>query len=337
MATREAPVSLARCIEGFFRERLVAQRRASRSTLAAYRDGLRLLLIFCSQRSGKRPTDLTFENMGRDAVLAFLDHLEEERGNAIRSRNARLAAIRSFFQYVSYCAPDLVAHAQQILAIPSKRAPRAALKYLSDDEVDALLMTPDRTDPMGFRDYVLMLFLVRTGARVSEAVGVNRRDLRLEGAPQVLLRGKGSKERVIPIAAEFARVLAQMAHIRHLAPHADAPVFLNARGARLSRFGVIHILDGATTAASCVHPTLAGRSISPHTLRHTCAMQLLQAGVDLATIQAWLGHSRVDTTHWYAEANLEMKRRALEQCPVVETLGSSFEPDDALLQLLEQF
>jgi site-specific recombinase XerD len=224
---------------------------------------------------------------------------------------------------------------QQVLSIPTKRAPKPALQYLGAEELRALLRTPDRNTPLGRRDYALLLFLARTGARVSETVGINAADLRLDSPRQVLIRGKGAKERVVPLSDDLASVLHALCVERSLDPAAKAPVFVNVRDNRLTRFGVIHILKRTAIRASQIEPLLASRTVFPHLLRHTAAMNLLQSGVDLTTIQSWLGHVSIDTTHCYVEADLEMKHRALQKCTTTPTEFALYQPTDELLALLD--
>jgi site-specific recombinase XerD len=322
-------------LESFFRRRLVTQRRASPETIVSYRDALRLFLVFVSEKISKPPNRLAVEDLDRDMVLAFLDHLEKERGNTIRTRNARLAAIRSFFNHVAYCDPSSVGISQRILSIESKRTVKRVIGYLRHHEMDAIISTPDCSTPRGRRDRALLLFLVQTGARVSEAVGVNLSDLRRERPQQVLLRGKGSKERIVPISSDMASMLWALCEERGVDPGQEVPVFVNARGQRLTRHGVIHILRRAVAAASKSCPEIAKRSISPHTLRHTAAMNLLSSGVDLIVIQSWLGHASMASTHQYVEVNLEMKRRALGKCEIMEAGFEPYKPTDEVLLLLE--
>jgi len=327
---------LPELLESFFRQRLALQRGASPATIATYRDALRLLVVFAARRMGKPPSHLVIEDLDRDMVLAFLDHLEQERGNGTRTRNARLAAIRAFFHHAVYCDPGHMGISQRILAIPGKRVTRPVLDYLRPEELEAILCAPDRTTLQGRRDHALLLFLGRTGARVSEAIGINVADLRLNKPFQVLLRGKGKKERIVPLDEATARVVRAL-YTENPAPRDEAaPVFINARGQRLSRHGVIHILQRATRTASLRCPTLSDRCISPHTLRHTVAMHLLQAGVDLATIRSWLGHADLRTTHHYLEADIEMKRRALEKCTIGDAAPPRYQPKDKVLALLDE-
>jgi site-specific recombinase XerD len=332
---RTQSLTLASLLESFFRKRLVAQRRASPATINSYRYALRLLLVFASERLGKSPSRLTVEDLNNDMVLAFLDHIETGRGNCIRTRNARLAAIRSFFHHVAYSDPASMGFAQRILGIPGKRTSQRVVSYLSREELDAVLSSPDLNKVEGRRDRALLLFLSRTGARVSETVGVNHADLRLETPTQVLLHGKRSKDRVVPLARDLVVVLRALREEHHIPAQAKLPVFVNVRGRRLTRFGVIHIVRRAVDKAADVIPRLAERSISPHTLRHTTAMNLLQAGIDMTTIQSWLGHASVTTTHHYVEADVEMKRRALAKCEFSNVKCARFQPTDEILALLD--
>lgn len=326
--------SLGDLLESFFRRRLVAQRQASPHTLAAYRDAIRLLLLFAAERHGKPPSGLAVGDLDRDAVLAFLDHLEQQRHNSIATRNARLAALRAFFQHVAASDPEAMAIAQRVLSIPVKRATKRLLGYLDQKDLETILAAPDRRTPLGRRDHALLLFIARTGARVSEACDANVADLRLQWPQQVLLRGKGGKERAIPLSKDTTQQLQALCDQRRLPPDSKAPLFVNSRGGRLTRHGVTHILRRAVATGSSTNPELADRTISPHTLRHTKAMHLLQSGVDLTTIQSWLGHASPNTTHHYVEADLEMKRRALEKCVVSDTPHVRYEPPDGVLALL---
>lgn len=329
------PPTLATMLESFFRKRLAAQRNASAATIASYRDAIRLLLVFASEQAGKQPSRLRIEDLDRDVVLTFLEHLEVRRGNSIRTRNARLAAIRSFFQHVAYEDPGSMGIAQRIISIPGKRTVRRVVSYVRKDELDVLLATPDRLRSKGRRDYALLLFLARTGARVSETVAVNMSDLRLETPCQVLLHGKRSKDRVVPLAGDLVAALRELSSERAIPNDAAEPVFINAKGTRLSRFGVIHILDTIVSEVQMSHPGMLSGAISPHTMRHTTAMHLLQAAVDLTTIQAWLGHASVLTTHHYMEADVEMKRRALASCDHPDAKPSRYQPPDDVIKLLE--
>jgi site-specific recombinase XerD len=327
--------TLASLLESFFHQHLMAQRRASPATVNAYRDALRLFLVFASERAGKPPSRLSLVELDRAVVLAFLDHLERERNNSVSTRNVRLTAIRSFFQHVAYCDPAAMSLANRVLSIQSKKTTKRLVGYLCQDELDAILGASNQSTPLGRRDYALLLFLARTGARVSEAIGVNVEDLQLQQPSYVLFRGKGSKERIVPLAKDIAAVLKQLIHELGITTDLQSPVFINARGQRLTRHGVLHIIKRAVAIATRTYPPLATKTISPHSFRHTAAMNLLRSGVDLTTIQSWLGHASVNTTHQYVEADLEMKRRALEKCNVTEAKLVTYRPTDKLLALLE--
>lgn len=327
--------SLAQLLDSFFHQRLIAQRRASPATVNAYRDALRLFLVFASKRAGRPPSRLSLKELDRDVVLAFLNHLEQERHNTIRTRNLRLTVIRSFFQHVAYCDPAAMSLANRVLNIPGKRTTKRLVGYLSQAEVDAILAAPDRATPQGRRDYGLLLFLARTGARVSESIGVNAADLQLQRPSHVLFRGKGSKERIVPLEKDIAAVLKALIQERGIATDSQSPVFVSHRGQRLTRMGITHILRRAVAIAVKVKSHLAAKAISPHTLRHSLAMDLLQSGVDLTTIRSWLGHASTNTTHQYVEADLEMKRRALEKCDDRQASPAPYQPPDEVLAILE--
>ncbi len=336
MSTLSSP-RLAHLLESFFRQRLLLQRRASPNTVAAYRDTLRLLVVFTAEEVGRPPCRLDIEDLDRDRVLAFLDHLEKERGNSPRTRNARLAAIRAFYQYISYLDPMLMGSAQRVLAIPNKRVDRPVLGYLRTEELDAVLAAPVRSTVVGRRDYTIILFLAETGARVSEAVAVDAADVRFVRPRHVRLVGKGRRERLLPLDQDLGDALRDLGVERGLAQHDVEPLFVGRRGGRLTRFGVTHLLRRAVGIACATQPQLADRQISPHTLRHTAAMRLLQSGVDLTTIRSWLGHVHVDTTHHYLEIDLEMKRRALATCaPPGSPSMARYDPPDDVLALLDE-
>jgi site-specific recombinase XerD len=322
-------------LESFFTQRLVRQRQASPATIGAYKDALRLLVQFAVRRLGKPAERLEIEDLDADLVLAFLDFLERERGNSARSRNARLAVIRAFFQHVAFSDPAAIALAQRIRAIGLKRTVRRVVGFLYPSEVEALLAAPDRQTARGRRDHALLLFLMRTGARVSESVGTNAVDLWLDPPRQVLIRGKGLKERVVPLDEDLAAILKDLRAERGLAG-AEAPVFVDARGRRLTRFGVTHIVRRAVAKASTQYPHLRRRDISPHSFRHTAAMRMLQAGVDLAVIRAWLGHVDIQTTHQYLEADVEMKRQALAAAGITSEPQARYQPPSQILTLLER-
>jgi site-specific recombinase XerD len=320
-------------LQDFFQRRLIAQRAVSVHTIASYRDTFELLLGYVEQHTRHPPSQLTLQNLDAPMVLAFLDHLETERGNCPRTRNLRLTAIRSFLRYASVREPTALPIAQRVLAIPTKRFDRPALDYLSREEIQALLEAPDRSTWSGARDAVLFAALYNTGARVSEITGLCVEHVLLERSFAVHLYGKGRKERVVPLWKSTAALL------RRWLPRIDrgpgAPVFPNRSGQRLSNSGVERRLHDALAKASKSCPSLEGRRISPHTLRHTTAMHLLQSGVDITVIALWLGHDEIATTHLYVEADLEMKEAALKRLGEPPTKRLRFRATDNLLAFLE--
>jgi integrase/recombinase XerD len=335
MNCKPSKSTLANLLESFFRKHLVAQRGVSAATTGSYRDALRLFLIFASNQMHKHPDQLRIEELDRDMVLAFLDHLEHERGNTIRSRNCRLAAIHSFFRYAASLDPAVMNLANMVLGIQGKRTTRQILGFIRQPDLEAILAAPDRSKPQGRRYYALLLFLARTGARVTEAISTNVGDYIFNWPSQVLLHGKGDKQRIVPLTKDTASIMQELVSERQVISKPEAPVFVNARGQRLSRYGVIYILRRAVYKTIQSRPIADASSISPHTLRHSLAMGLLQAGVDLTTIQAWLGHASPNTTHQYIEADLEMKRQALMKCDTPATLPAPYRPSDGVLAFLE--
>ncbi len=320
-------------LQEFFHRRLIAQRGASAHTIASYRDTFALLLGYAAERTGRTPSALTLADLDASMVLDFLDHLETDRGNSARTRNLRLTAIRSFMRYASLREPTLLPVAQRVLAIPVKRFDRPVLDYLSRDEIVAIIDAPDRSTWSGQRDAVLFTVLYNTGARVSEITRLHVADVLLERASSVLLHGKGRKERVVPLWKSTAAQLRRWLPRIDRSP--DAPVFPNRAGKPLSRSGVEHQLRVACRKASDCHPSLAKRRISPHTLRHTTAMHLLQSGVDITVIALWLGHEDTATTHQYVEADLAMKEAARRCVDDPAPRPLRFKATDRLLDFLE--
>ena len=302
---------LAPVVQGFFRDFLVAQRNVSHNTVLAYRDALKLLLVFAADRCHRAVTDLRVDDVGPDTVLAFLDHLEQERGCGASTRNARLAAIRSLFRYIARRDPAIAGLCRRVIDIPAKKYEIAPPTYLERDELDALLASVDRQTAIGRRDYAMLWLLYDTGARVQEIVDLYVPAVRLLAPEQVRLLGKGRKERLCPISAETAALIGAYLDERRIAAEANVPLFVNRLGTRLTRTGIARRIRRYVHAAATRIPTLVGRSISPHTMRHTTAMHMLQSGVDLRVISAMLGHASMLTTHHYARIDLEMKRKAL--------------------------
>jgi len=329
-------LSLAHHLESFFHRRLTQQRNATPATVKTYRDALRLLVLFAAERAGKKPCALAVGDLDRDVVLAYLNHLECSRANGVSTRNARLTAVRSFFHHIAADDPEAIGVAQRVLAIPTKKTDVPTTHYLSKDALDALINAPKQNLPRGRRDRTLLLFLARTGARISEALGVEAVDLTLDGArSQVMLCGKGRKKRMVPLARDVATAIDNLLRERGVGLRDHVPVFVGAHGQRLTRFGAIHIVRRAVAAASQQMPELAQKRISPHLFRHSLAMLLLQSGVDLLTIQAWLGHAQVSTTHRYAAADSEMMRAGLEKAGIRSNAAKRYRPKDPVLRLLE--
>ncbi|MFB1511774.1 MAG: site-specific integrase [Thiocapsa sp. C3-sup] len=325
--------SFAALLEGFFTQRLIQQRQASEHTIASYRDTFRLLLQFIHKRLRKAPSTLALEDIDAPLVVAFLDELESGRGVTARTRNLRLTAIRSFFSYVAFEAPAHALQIQRVLAIPSKRFTRTLVCFLTRGEVDALLAAPDQRTWSGRRDHALFLLAVQTGLRLSELTGLRQEDLHLGAGAHVRVIGKGRKERCTPLSKNTRAVLT--AWLRE-PPRAPAqPLFPNARGGRLSAHGMHYLLAKHVAAAAEVCPSLKQKHVSPHVLRHTAAMDLLQGGVEPAVIALWLGHESIETTQIYLDANLESKQRALEMTTPPDGKLGRYRPDDSLLAFLK--
>lgn len=307
-----APHPLARFLQGFFHDYLAAQRGLSPNTTFSYRDALKLLLRFGSDRTGKPVDQLALEDVDDKMVLAFLDDLETTHGNSTATRNNRLAALRTFMRYVAYQDPVLLPQCQRICALPTKRTEHKTMEYLEDQEIGALLKRVDLRSRHGFRDYALLLFLYNTGARVQEVVDLKMEDLRLEAPFQVKLTGKGRKERVCPLWPETVAAFQDYLHGQAREGSPAPSVFLNANGRPLTRFGIRYLVRRDVTLTEETCPSLKCKKISPHSIRHTTAMHLLQAGNDLSVVKDWLGHADLNTTHAYVEINMKMKRKALE-------------------------
>jgi len=329
----KASTSFPGLLEAFFTDRLMRQRQASPNTIAGYRDSFRLLLGFAQQRLKKTPSKLTFQDLDAPFLGAFLDHLEKDRGNSTRTRNVRLAAIHSFFRYAALYEPSHSALIQRILAMPSKRCDHATIEFLSRPEIDALLEAPDRATWAGRRDYTLLLLTVQTGLRVSELIGLQCHDIVLGNGAHVRCRGKGRKQRCTPLRKEA--VAALRSWLRERDPHPSAPLFPNARGGKLSRDGVEYILAKHVNTARGHCSSLKRKRVSPHVLRHSAAMDMLQHGIDRSVIALWLGHESVETTQMYLHANLELKEQALAKTAPLNVRPGRFRPDDSLLAFLK--
>jgi integrase/recombinase XerC len=293
---------------------LIVTRGVSPHTLRAYRDAIRALLMFAAERSGREVVWLTIDDVARTTVLAFLENLERHRGNAAVTRNARLAALHALYRFIGAEDPASMAVCQQVLAIPYKRTPARSVTCLPRADVEHVLGAIDRSTPLGRRDVALLQFLYNTGARAQEVVDVRLPAVRLEAPAQVRLLGKGRKERLCPLWTETTDLLRSMLKDRRVDPADDRPLFVNANDRPLTRFGLRHIVRARVAAAAQSRPSLAKTRISPHTFRHTTALHLLQAGVELNVVRSWLGHASIETTHAYVEIDLQMKRTALEAC-----------------------
>jgi site-specific recombinase XerD len=324
---------LAPLLESYFLERLMRQQGASEHTLAAYRDTFRLLLCFTQRRLGKAPSALDLGDLDADLIAAFLHHLEAERHNSVRTRNARHAAIRSFFRYSALQEPAHSAVIQRVLAMPQKRFARRLVCFLSRCEIESLLDAPDPRTWLGRRDHALIRLAVETGLRVSELTGLRCDDVVLGHGAHVHCQGKGRKERCTPLSSQTVRVLQDWLRRRQGRP--EDPLFPSARGTPLSRDAVERLLAKHVATAARTCPGLRRKRVSPHVLRHSAAVSLLQAGVDRSVIALWLGHEHIETTQIYLAADLETKERALARTAPLPTRIARYRPDDALLAFLE--
>ena len=325
--------ALAPTLEAFFTERLIAQRQASPHTVAAYRDTFRILLTYVQHQTGRSPSALRLEDIDAPLVGLFLDHLETERGNDPRTRNARLAAIHSLFRFAALRHPEHAALIERVLAIPPKRFERGLVSFLTDAEVDGLIAAPDRTTLVGRRDHALLLLAIQTGLRVSELVGLRRGDLVLGTGAHVRCTGKGRKERITPLTQVTARVLGAWLDEQSSTP--ELPLFPSSHGGALSRYGVTALVAKHAASAGERCPSLRSKQVSPHVLRHTAAMRLLHAGVDSTVIALWLGHEEVATIQIYVHADLALKQRALDRTTPIGSVPGRYRPPDALLAFLE--
>jgi len=326
------PTTLAPLLQRFFTQRLMQQRQASPHTISSYRDSFRQFLKFVQQRLRKPPSRLSFEEIDAPLIVAFLDELEKHQGVSVRSRNLRLTAIHSFFQYAAFEAPAHSAQIQRVLAIPSKRFTRTLVQFLTRPEVAALLAAPDQFTWSGRRDHAFLLVAVQTGLRLSEMTGLKREDLIVEAGAHLRVVGKGRKERCTPLAQSTLAVL--KAWLREPQRGNGDVLFPSAKGERLSVHGVQYLLTKHRMAACKVCPSLKEKRVTVHRLRHTMAMDLWQAGVDRSVIALWLGHESVETTQIYLEATLAMKERALAKTLPPHGRPGRYQPGDQLLGFL---
>lgn len=327
--------NLATYIHNFLQDHLILQKGYSRHTIMSYRDTIKLLLTFSAAGKKKSITDLTLTDLTQNMVVHFLDHLEKQRSNSIQTRNIRLACIHSFFGYIANQDLLLFDHCQGILSIPFKRAPLPTVEYLEQAEIKAILAAVDRSSLDGYRDYTLLFLMYNTGARVGEVITLRTRALQLERPFHVRIAGKGMKTRLCPLWPETANLLRSLLKQRAVDPTADVPVFVNHRGEVLTRYGIRYLVNKYVQIATKNCPSLERKRIHPHTIRHSTAMALLQSGVDINTIRAWLGHTNLETTNRYAEINMEMKRKVLNNYLPISKTTRPWKQNKNLIQWLE--
>jgi integrase/recombinase XerD len=325
--------ALAPILQAFFTDRLTRQRDASPHTIAAYRDTWRMLLAFASAGTGKQPSQLELGDLDAPLIGGFLDHLEHERGNSPRTRNARLAAIHSLFGYAALRCPEHAETISRVLAIPAKRYDKALVTWLTEPELAALLAAPDQSTWAGRRDHALILLAAQTGLRISELTGLTIADVHLGTGAHVCCHGKGRKDRITPLTAATITVIRGWLAERGGQP--AQPLFPSRTGGRLSRDAIEHRLATHTTTAVARCPTIKAKKITAHTLRHTAAMRLLHAGTDTSVIALWLGHEQTDTTQIYLHADLALKEQALARTTPLHAKPGRYRPPDKLLAFLE--
>jgi len=328
--TTRTPLSVL--LQAFFTERLMNERRASPHTIASYRDTFRLLLRYAQTQLHKAPAGLHLDDITAPFVGAFLDHIQRARHSGIRTRNLRLTAIRSFFHYVAFQEPAYAALIDRVLAMPTKRYDRALIDFLTPPEIQALLAAPDSTSWAGRRDRAMLLLAIQTGLRLSELIGLRRRDVALSSGAHVRCFGKGRKERCTPLTKQTIAVLKPW--LQERGGSEEDVVFPNARGGQLSPDGVQYLLAKHVATACTLCPSLKEKHVSPHVLRHTAAMELLQSGVDHAVIALWLGHESVETTNIYLQASMALKEKALAKTKPASAQPGRYRPQDELMQFL---
>jgi site-specific recombinase XerD len=325
--------ALAPTLEAYFTQRLITQRQASPHTVAAYRDGWRLLLAYAAERTGKQPYQLDIADLDASLISQFLNHLETKRRNSVRTRNARLAAIRSFFSFAALRHPEHAELIARVLAIPTKRCERALVTYLDDLEADALVASPDRSRWTGRRDHAMLLVTLQTGLRVSELVGLRNQDVQVGTGAHVRCWGKGRKQRATPLRPQTVSVLRTW--MKERAGQPEDPLFPSSRGTPLTRDAVAALVAKHAATAATHHKPLADKKISPHVLRHSCAMRLLRAGVDRAVLALWLGHEQVKTTDIYLHGDLTIKQQALARTTPPNVRPGRYRPPDRLMAFLQ--
>jgi len=324
---------IAPTLQRFFTERLVHQRQASPATVASYRDSLRLLLGFVAHRTGKAPSALAFDDLNAEMISAFLTHLETDRANTARTRNNRLAAIRALFRYAALRHPEHAESIARVLAIPQKRHDKAIIAFLTHDEAQALLAAPDPARWEGRRDRALLALAIQTGLRLSELTNLNCGDITLDAHAHLACTGKGRKQRTVPLTTNTVAVLRNWTRERQ--GHATDPLFPTRTGRPLSPDAIQRRVTLHVTTAAHRCPSLATKNVTPHVLRHTAAMALLQAGVDVSVIALWFGHEDIRSTQAYLHADLSIKERALARTTATSAKPGRFRPADPLLTFLE--
>jgi len=324
---------IAPTLEAFFADRLITQRNASPRTIAAYRDALRLLLRFASEQTGKQPSRLEFFDLDASLIGAFLNHLEHERGNTVRTRNARLAAIHSLYRYAALRHPECIATIGRVIEIPPKRHLRTTISYLDLDEIKALLRAPNRATWLGRRDHALLLTAIQTGLRVSELASLRTGEVSLSTGAHCRVIAKGRKERCAPLTAETVAVLRIWLNERQGGP--EEPLFPTRRGGPLTPKAIAWLLDTHTTTAANVCPSLRTKRVTPHVLRHTNAMLLRARDTDILTIALWLGHESTKSTEIYLHADNKLKQQAIDRTAPTGTPPGRYKPPDTLLAFLD--
>ena len=325
--------ALASSLQAWFTDRLIREKGASPHTIASYRDTIRLLLSYASQQLNVEASKLSLEQLNAPLIGAFLDHLETDRGCSTRTRNTRLAAIRTFYRYCILRHPEHAATIERVLQIGPKRHERALVTYLTEPELDALIDAPDRTTWIGRRDHAIIILLAQTGLRASELTGLRCGDVHLGTGPHVSTLGKGRKRRITPLTKDTVAVLTAWRAERHGQP--AEPLFPTSTGRPLTRKALARRITKHATHATSRCPSLSEKTIATHSLRHTAAMRLLHAGIDTSVIALWLGHEQIETTHIYLHADLELKEKALAKTKPLDSKPGRYRPPDAILDFLD--
>jgi site-specific recombinase XerD len=328
-----AVMTLSALVQKFFTDRLYTQMEASPHTIASYRDTFRLLLKFTGEKAGKSPMMLSVDDLNAEMIGVFLDDIEKARENSARSRNTRLAAIRSFFRFVALHEPAYMFHCQKILSMPSKRYVRRNIEFLNAQEMQALLNAPDCLTWIGRRDHAILTIALQTGLRASELVNIQCCDIVLETGAHVRCEGKGRKHRATPLRRETVTAIKNWVKERCGSDH--DPLFPTMRGDKMSRDALEHLVKRHIKTASKSCPSLIGKRVSPHVLRHSTAMDLLHHGIDQAVIALWLGHESIETTQAYIHADMTLKEKALAKMSSPAINPGRYKPDDTLLSFLE--